>query len=145
MPVNVLQKLNASRAEIVIRLEEQVAVLLVNRASQPQDIRGRRTAPAAWSLEKLLASTPHLPHPSAMATCGPIPEIGQPLPHHPSDYTSRPPRSDKYKRITRCVDIVCWFETGQSADRVIRSDPARWRERGISSVLKPEREGADLE
>ncbi|KAG8334663.1 hypothetical protein J6590_085430, partial [Homalodisca vitripennis] len=45
---------------------------------------------------------------------------------------------------TRCVDIVCWFETGQSADRVIYGDTFRtcWVERG-SAVLKPEREGAD--
>ncbi|KAG8296638.1 hypothetical protein J6590_052724, partial [Homalodisca vitripennis] len=46
-------ELNASRAEIVVRLEEQVAVLLVNRASQPQDLRGRRTAPTARSLGEL--------------------------------------------------------------------------------------------
>ncbi|KAG8305619.1 hypothetical protein J6590_066058 [Homalodisca vitripennis] len=40
--MNVLQKLNDSRAEIVIR-----------SAGQPQGHQGRRTSPATWSLGKL--------------------------------------------------------------------------------------------
>ncbi|KAG8247350.1 hypothetical protein J6590_063100 [Homalodisca vitripennis] len=41
---------------------------------------------------------------------------------------------------TRCVDIVCWFETGQSADRDDYGDTFRpgtlEREGGISSSLE---------
>ncbi|KAG8299698.1 hypothetical protein J6590_094415 [Homalodisca vitripennis] len=139
-----LNELNASRAEIVIRLEEQV--LLVNRASQPQDLRGRRTAPAARSLEKLPASSPHLPHPSAMATWGPILDIGQS--YHITPRTTHHGLHALFVNWTRCVDIVCLVRPVHQLIEMttaIRSDPARWRERGISAVLKPEREGADVE
>ncbi|KAG8295703.1 hypothetical protein J6590_074092 [Homalodisca vitripennis] len=54
------------------------------------------------------------------------------------DYRPRPPRSDKYKRLlfksTRCVDIVCWFETRYQLiemTTVIRSEPVPG-ERGTS-------------
>ncbi|KAG8285503.1 hypothetical protein J6590_079029 [Homalodisca vitripennis] len=53
--------------------------------------------------------------------------------------------SDAGQLRTQCVDIVCWFETGQSADRIIYGDTFRacWVERG-SAVLKFRRQGADL-
>ncbi|KAG8247401.1 hypothetical protein J6590_061826 [Homalodisca vitripennis] len=35
------------------------------------------------------------------------------------------PWNEKKHQSTRCVDIVCWFETGQSADRVIYGDTFR--------------------
>ncbi|KAG8295334.1 hypothetical protein J6590_082399 [Homalodisca vitripennis] len=49
---------------------------------------------------------------------------------------------------TRCVDIVCLVRPVHQLIEMttaIRSDPARWKERGISRVLKPELEGADVE
>ncbi|KAG8254970.1 hypothetical protein J6590_103961 [Homalodisca vitripennis] len=57
-------------------------------------------------------------------------------------------QQDAIRRHTRCVDIVCLVSPVHQLIEMttaIRSDPARWRERGISSVLKPELEGADVE
>ncbi|KAG8270712.1 hypothetical protein J6590_079056 [Homalodisca vitripennis] len=102
---------------IVKRLEEQVAVLLVNRASQPQDLRGRRTAPTARSLGELCidsTSTTSLGNGDGDGYLRTDTGRRAILPHHPSDYASRPPPD----RAT-----------------VIRSDPARWREGGSQSSL----------
>ncbi|KAG8263589.1 hypothetical protein J6590_029067 [Homalodisca vitripennis] len=93
------------------------------------------------------ASTPHLPHPSEMATCGSILDVGQPY-HITPRTTHHGLHVVISTKITRCVDIVCLVRPVHQLIEMttaIRSDPARWRERGISAVLKPEREGADVE
>ncbi|KAG8300113.1 hypothetical protein J6590_084404 [Homalodisca vitripennis] len=61
---NVLQELNASRAEIVIRWEEQI-----NEAA------ALHRPPGHWGS---CGSTPRLSHPSAMATSGPLLDFGKP-------------------------------------------------------------------
>ncbi|KAG8280465.1 hypothetical protein J6590_073099 [Homalodisca vitripennis] len=99
MPVNVLQELNASLAEIVIRLEEQVAVLLANQ-SQPTT---RSTRPPHCTGRTIIGEATCLDSSPTTSLCdgylGSHTGRRTLLPHHPSDYTSQPPRSDKYKRI----------------------------------------------
>ncbi|KAG8242042.1 hypothetical protein J6590_073963 [Homalodisca vitripennis] len=114
MPVNVLQELNASLAEIVIRLEEQVAVLLANQ-SQPTT---RSTRPPHCTGRTIIGEATCLDSSPTTSLCdgylGSHTGRRTLLPHHPSDYTSQPPRSDKRGAGTLFVQL-----DRQSADRSV--------------------------